>query len=148
MSNADSVKKCYEVLLEEHAKLRGLLAALKQVLTQRTADIGEVVRRLRELSDMIDEHFKSEEESECFEELVNHAPRVLGKVNELLGEHGELRAEIVGLVQRATDCDGSDSCWKQLSDDFAKFMVRLMRHEDIENELVQAVFTEDIGSKD
>ncbi len=79
MSDADSVKKCYEVLLEEHVRLRGLLAELKQILLERTAGTAEVSRRLRELSELIDDHFKAEEGSQCFAELVSHAPHVLGQ---------------------------------------------------------------------
>ena len=94
MSNADSVNKCYELLLEEHARLRGLLAELKQILLERTAGTPEVSRRFRELSELIDDHFKAEEDSQCFAELVSHAPRVSDRVNELIAEHGELREKL------------------------------------------------------
>ncbi len=148
MSNADSDRKCYEALLEEHVKLRGLLAELKQILAERSAGISEVSRRLRELSELIDDHFRTEEDSECFAEMVSHAPRVSDKVNDLIAEHGELRVEIAGLVELAAECDGAAACWERIGAEFARFTERLMRHEEVENELVQVVFTEDIGSKD
>lgn len=148
MSDADSVKKCYEVLLEEHVRLRGLLAELKQILLERSAEISEVSRRLRDLSELIDDHFKAEEESQCFAEMVSHAPHVSDRVNDLIAEHGELRAEIAGLVDLSGEDEGTAAGWEKIGGDFAQFTEKLMRHEEMENELVQFVFTEDIGSKD
>ncbi len=148
MSDADSTRKCYEVLLEEHVRLRAMLAELTEILRERTADVAQLLRRLRELSELIDEHFRNEEDSECFAELVSHAPHVSEKVNVVIAEHGELRAEVAGLIQRLADCDGSTGCWDQFCAAFSRFTETLMRHEETENELVQVVFTEDIGSKD
>ena len=118
MSNADSIKKCYEVLLEEHVRLRGLLAELKQILLERSAEIPEVSRRLRDLNELIDDHFKAEEESQCFAEMVSHAPHVSDRVNDLIAEHGELRAEIAGLVDLSVEGDGTAACWEKIGGDF------------------------------
>ena len=106
------------------------------------------MERLRQLRDLVDSHFVAEEASDCFPDLVSHAPRVSERVKIMLAEHGELRAEIQGLVQGTEACRGSTEDRDRLAAGFQTFAAKLMHHEQTENELVQEVFTDDIGSKD
>jgi iron-sulfur cluster repair protein YtfE (RIC family) len=148
MKKTEPQVETYRDLLEEHAKLRGLLHDLERILADRPGPVGEVVERLRQLRDLVDSHFEAEEASDCFPDLVNQAPRVSDRVKIMLAEHGELRAEIHKLVQGTEKCRGTAEDWDRLAAGFQAFAARLMHHEQAENELVQEVFTEDIGSKD
>jgi hemerythrin-like domain-containing protein len=138
----------YDALLEEHTKLRGLLRVVTQMLTERSGSIAEPGAKLRELGDLIDSHFHEEEASDCFPDLVSHAPRVSERVSIMLAEHGELRAAIHQIVQDVTQCSGTPDDWQRLAAAFQAFSTKLLHHEQTENELVQEVFTDDIGSKD
>ena len=148
MAKADSRVDKYHDLLEEHVKLRGLLSDLERMLAERSEPIGGVGRRLAELRDLVDTHFAAEEASDCFPDLVSLAPRVCDRVKIMLAEHGEMRAEIVQIVQHAEKSSGQSEEWDRLSARFREFKAKLMNHEQAENELVQEVFTDDIGSKD
>jgi iron-sulfur cluster repair protein YtfE (RIC family) len=148
MKKTDPQIDTYRDLLEEHAKLRGLLRDLERILTERSGPIGEVVERLVQLRDLVDSHFVAEEASDCFPDLVSHAPRVSDRVKIMLAEHGELRAEIHQIVQGTEKCGGTAENWDRLAVGFQAFAAKLMHHEQTENELVQEVFTDDIGSKD
>ncbi|MHB8866546.1 MAG: hemerythrin domain-containing protein [Pirellulaceae bacterium] len=138
----------YQELLEEHAKLRGLLQDLERIFTERSEPLSDVLRRLVQLQDLVDLHFAAEEESDCFPDLISHAPRVCDRVKVMLAEHGELRSEIHQLVQQGKKRGEDAANWDRWADGFRAFAAKLMTHEQTENELVQEVFTEDIGSKD
>jgi hypothetical protein len=80
--------------------------------------------------------------------LVNYAPHVADKVQTLIAEHNDLSDEIKELVVWVRDREGVSENWDELSARFTEFDEKLTQHETIENELLQEVFTEDIGSKD
>jgi hypothetical protein len=132
MSNTDSRNEAYRELLEEHTKLRGLLSDLRVMLARRSGLMIEVVGKLQQLHDQVDVHFHAEELSDCFPELVSNAPRVSERVS----------------VQDAARRQGTEEDWDRLATVFQEFAAQLMSHEQVENELVQEVFTDDIGSKD
>lgn len=146
MSKSEFRPETYQDLLDEHAKLRGMLHELERRLAERQGSFAEVVTQLTELRDLVDVHFSAEEASDCFPDLIAHAPRVADRVSLMLAEHGELRSEAHLLVKGAGT--GTDQDWTRLADAFGLFTEKLMRHEQTENELVQEVFTDDIGSKD
>jgi hemerythrin-like domain-containing protein len=146
MSKSEFRAETYHDLLDEHVKLRGMLHDLESLLAERRGPFTEVVARLTELRDLVDTHFTAEEASECFPDLIAHAPRVAERVSMMLAEHGELRSESHLMVKNAGA--GSEQDWTRVADSFRVFTEKLMRHEQTENELVQEVFTDDIGSKD
>lgn len=146
MSKPEFRAETYQDLLDEHVKLRGMLHDLERKLTERQSPFAEVVTELTALRDLVDSHFTSEEASECFPDLIANAPRVADRVGVMLAEHGELRSEVHLLVKEAGT--GSEQDWTRLANCFRGFTEKLMRHEQAENELVQEVFTDDLGSKD
>ena len=148
MTNSDPVDEAYEHMLREHARLRGLLDELGRMLSERSAAITDVSGRFTELQALVSHHFRTEEESGCFGNMISHAPRVSERVEILIAEHGSMSVEIEELVVRASDCRGTHDDWEEIGRRFHRFCGRLMNHETVENELLQEVFTEDIGSKD
>ena len=148
MSDANQNRDCYDKILAEHAKLRSLLDAVKDLLFERTAPMSELVNRLTELEALVGNHFQTEENSDCFDNLVHQAPRVSERVEVLIAEHGELTVQVHELVVLAETSSGTSDQWDQINMAFTEFTERLLHHEMVENELMQEVFTEDIGSKD
>jgi hemerythrin-like domain-containing protein len=146
MSKSELRAETYQDLLDEHVKLRGMLRDLESRLAERRGPFTDMVAQLTTLRDLIDSHFASEEASECFPDLIAYAPRVADRVSLMLAEHGELRSEVYLLVKGAGA--GTEQDWVRLADCFRGFTDKLVRHEQTENELVQEVFTDDIGSKD
>jgi hypothetical protein len=76
------------------------------------------------------------------------APRFADRTTLLRDEHAALRADLAGLTARAGEADVSDAWWQELLAGFHEFSKALMQHETKENELLQDVFDEDVGSKD
>ena len=148
MSTRDPIDEAYEEMLREHTKLHSLLENLARTLSERSSAMTDVSSGLTELQALIGDHFRTEEDSGCFSNMISHAPRVSERVEVLIAEHGSMYIEIRELVARASDCQGSHDDWDEIGVRFRKFRGRLMKHESVENELLQEVFTEDIGSKD
>ena len=148
MTDTNSTNSAYEEMLREHAKMRNLMDELKQLLFDRSVAISEIASRLVLLQAMVEVHFRTEEDSSCFPDLISHAPRVSDKVAVLIAEHGEMTVDISELVARTSSCQGTEEDWDMVNSGFAEFEEKLMQHETVENELLQEVFTEDIGSKD
>ncbi len=148
MKNADSVNECYDAMLRDHVRLRSMLEETKQVLIERSVDISDLHGKLVELNELLVEHFRIEEESGCFSGVISHAPHVSDKVGLLLAEHGEMQVELDRLVEYVAQCEGTPEAWQKIVADFEELNEKLMQHESEENELVQKVFTQDIGDKD
>ena len=148
MSETNRREDAYEEILREHQNLRSLLDDLRKLFFERTVPFSEVLKSLQELQKMVEGHFRTEEDSGCFGDVVNHAPRVSDKVTALIAEHADLSVELTELVNRATGVEGASDDWDDVSTRFGEFTDKLMQHETTENELLQEVFTEDIGSKD
>lgn len=146
MSKLEFRAETYQDLLDEHVKLRGMLHDLESLLAERKGPFTEVVARLTALRDLVDVHFAEEEASDCFPDLIAYAPRVAERVKLMLAEHGELRSDVHFLVKSVGT--GTDQDWTRLADAFGVFTAKLTHHEQTENELVQEVFTDDLGSKD
>jgi iron-sulfur cluster repair protein YtfE (RIC family) len=147
MTHTNPSDDAYEKIVREHERLRSLLSELKQMLFERTVAFPEVTKRLAELQSLLASHFRTEEDSGCFGDVVNHAPHLSDKVSALISEHTEL-CKAIGELATASQCQGQPPEWDKISSGFGEFYDKLTSHESLENELLQQVFTEDIGSKD
>ncbi len=148
MNQNDQRHQAYLGMLREHDELRSVLGEVSEVTTACKASVAEVQKVITALCEHIGAHFEAEESGGYFSEAVLQAPRVSERVAALKAEHDELRKQIAGLADFVTGFDASSEHWKQLGEQVHQFSVELMHHENKENELLQEVFTEDIGSKD
>jgi iron-sulfur cluster repair protein YtfE (RIC family) len=148
MAELGGADELYARVRAEHRTLREMLSGAEQAFGQGASALVVVVERLEALSGQLHQHFSLEEASECFAEMVAHAPRVADRAATLLGEHRQLRELLDDLIARTRQGGGSPTQWDEVSAGFSDFRARLNDHEQRENELMQEVFTEDIGSKD
>jgi iron-sulfur cluster repair protein YtfE (RIC family) len=138
----------YEQVRQEHEELREWLGRLHHALTERTLGGPQIAEMFGALCEHLERHFKDEEIGGFFEQVVAMAPRFVDRTTELREEHAALRAELQGLAKRAGDAKVDDAWWRELHDGFHAFSRGLMQHENKENELLQDVYDEDVGSKD
>jgi iron-sulfur cluster repair protein YtfE (RIC family) len=148
MSNEESAHEAYEQVLRGHHELRGLLAQLHRLLADRAAAMTDIASNVSTLQQRLQEHFRIEEEGGYFVEAVDLAPRVSDRVAALEREHSQLLRQIQELHRFAGYCSGAAGERQKLEVDFHEFSGSLMRHENVENELLQEVFNDDIGSND
>lgn len=138
----------YEQVRQEHEELREWLGRLHHALTERTQSGPQIAGMFGELTEHINRHFNDEEIGGFFEQVVDMAPRFADRTILLREEHTALRADLAGLAARADEADVGDAWWQELLAGFHEFSKALMQHENKENELLQDVFDEDVGSKD
>ena len=148
MKQENKTREVYEEMLREHEELRELLGKANQLTTDCTASVSEVQEAITSLCEHIGNHFEAEESGGYFEEAVLQAPRVSERVAALKDQHAQMREQITKMVEFVGSFQGTSDHWKELGEHVHRFSVDLMQHENKENELLQEVFTDDIGSKD
>ena len=126
-----------------HVKLRGVASLIRALLRNTSVELrgrrravhgrSSADERSREnfaVDDQVDVHFHAEEASDCFPDLVSHAPRVSDRVAILLAEHGELRAEIHQIVAGRGAVSGDARGLASAGDgDSSEFTAKLLNHE-------------------
>jgi len=145
----------YERALAEHKQLRARLEETERAIEeteQATQALVEFAQRaaalLSQLADQMTAHFAAEERSGYFQDLIEQAPRMASKTQELLAEHAELAAEVNRLAEQARQASAASASSGAFADAFRAFSKKLLHHEHAENTLMQEVYTRDIGSKD
>lgn len=137
-----------EQLLGEHTAICELVTTLYRVLAERHEPVNRVGHLLETLQERLDAHFLDEEHSTLFEDLVRRAPHLAEEVHRLKGEHGQLRVRLQALRHAVNGTPLDAETWDRAEREFRGFHDQLFHHEAHENELLQRVFGEDIGSKD
>ncbi len=138
----------HEQIHREHEELRELLGRVHLLLTARVAAAADVRSCMASLREQIEGHFRDEEVEGFFEQIVDQAPRLDSRVDELRAEHAQLRSDVIKLGELANGDESGDGWWERLERGFHDFSRTLMHHETKENELLQAAYGEDIGSQD
>ena len=149
MSSNPSTAQWREKLAAEHKQLRTLLGDAARTFAQRREAVKEAARTLAAVSEEVREHFQDEEKEDGFyEQIVEQAPRLLGRADELRAEHAGFRQSVVKLTETLRRVHDYESWWEKLEQGFHQFSADLMRHESDECELLQDAYEEDIGSED
>jgi len=138
----------YEEIRREHEELRALLGTVHRTLAEQKETVPHVSEMMASLCEHLETHFNEEEFDGFFDDVSQRAPRVTEITNELRDEHNSFRETIRGLAETAANGDASAEWWHRLEHDFHSFSTELMHHESKENELLQDVYTDDIGSAD
>lgn len=137
-----------EQLLGEHTALCELVTTLYRVLAERHEPVTRVAHLLETLEERLEAHFQDEERSTLFEDLVRRAPHLAEETLRLKAEHGTLRNRLRFIRAVVDGQPLKPETWQAVEKDFREFHDQLFHHEAHENELLQRVFGEDIGSKD
>lgn len=136
------------VIESEHQELRSLLGSLKRRLAGPAWQDGMVVSLLDSLREHMETHFAYEESDDGFEDLARRAPWVSDRVDALIAEHRHLMAAACDIASRARGGPQTAPNWAALNDSFIALHDKLIAHEQKEHELLQEVYTQDIGNKD
>jgi iron-sulfur cluster repair protein YtfE (RIC family) len=148
MTQENKQHEVYQEMLREHEELRALLGKVNQLITDCTASPSEVQETVHALCHHIQTHFETEESEGYFAEALMQAPRVSERVAALKAQHVQLREQLAKIAEIVGAFKATGDDWKVLAEHIHHFSVDLMHHENSENELLQEVFTDDIGSKD
>lgn len=138
----------YQYIRDEHEALRHLLSHLHQALTGRTETPHHIAEMIGSLQKHLATHFVEEEQEGFFDGIVEQAPRLADRANQLREEHASLQQAAEELNRVATTEAGSTAWWQEVNERFHLLSRDLMHHEHKENDLLQDAYENDIGSKD
>lgn len=131
-----------------HQALIELERAISRPAVGREADwAGDVVRRLRELAAMIDDHIEMTERPKgLYDEITGRAPRLATKIDQLKAEHPQMREGTAELLARFESTPVGDA-WPvaDARNDLQRLLGRLVRHRQLGADLVWEAYNLDIG---
>src|SRR5262249_28293182 len=125
------MKKTNASLAEAH---RALLADLRDLerCAQPSSPVEptEVSARLGRLRDHLEDHFRFEEEDGYMQAVLERAPQLGRTVNQLCGEHDELRRSLAALADEARGMRALDEDFRRK---VRQWIERVRSHEAREN---------------
>lgn len=148
MAEHDPDHVFFEKVQSDNEKLRELLGGVTRIFAGGLENVDRAAESLASLASQLETHFEEEEIAGVFDDVVERAPHLSERVDQLKQQHNELRNAFAAINQSASSGDRTVQWWDNLSKAFHDFSTDLMHHEHTENELVQEAYTQDIGSKD
>ncbi|TWT74547.1 Hemerythrin HHE cation binding domain protein [Posidoniimonas polymericola] len=136
------------IIQSEHEELLSLLRSLKRRLDGPAWGDQMVASLLDSLREHLDTHFTYEESEDGFDHLARRAPWTSDRIDALVAEHRRLMASACDLASRARSGPRTVPVWQELQNGFERLHDDLVAHESKEHDLLQEVYTQDIGDKD
>lgn len=138
----------FEQMQRDNEKLRDLLGEVTHEFAGGVANADRLAETLGSLAEQLETHFEEEEEAGVFDGVVERAPHMAERVDQLRQQHNDLRAAFAAIQRTAGSGDGTSPWWNDLANSFHDFSTNLMHHETAENAIVLEAYTQDIGAKD
>lgn len=136
------------VIADEHQEIRSLMSSLQRRLAGPPWQDPMVTSLLDSLREHLETHFAYEESDEGFNDLVRTAPWVSDRVDALVAEHRSLMAAACDLASRVRSVPHTAPNWAELNEVYGRLHEQLVTHEEKEHDLLQEVYTQDVGDKD
>lgn len=140
---------------QDHRRLRSALAQLLAVLEDPIPEEHflewklEFLARLREFQHNIVVHFDLEEEGGFMDTVVRVAPQYARQVEHLLEEHGAIVKDLDRSIELFKGADSpSSSRILRVRERVRELIDVHEAHESVENELLQNVYNQDLGTGD
>lgn len=141
-------------LREEHLQVEALADRLRQTVavvprTEMPVWLDELRERLSHFRAHLIKHMAMEEEDGYMAEVLERRPSLASRVTLLQHQHRQIRRLLDDLHQLLEDMTAdqlllAQDCGRRID----SLLDTIQRHEDAENDLVQFVFTEDLGTTD
>jgi hypothetical protein len=145
-------------MLEDHRELRAVLGSTREFLMNPRPDPGEMgfhrwatamSKQLVEFYDGLFRHFREEERSGVFEDLVRRYPRSASRVDRLQKQHSCLLADLRDLMNEVMEyAAGIAPDNPRLRRKLEDLLDRVEGHEQGETDLMQRMLYNDIGEGD
>ncbi len=148
MNKSRSKDELFEEIRQEHQELRESLGELNRMLADRLEAVARVAEMVSSLGEHVETHFDEEETAGLFDDIVERAPRLSDHIAKLRADHQQLLTTVRQLKKAASEGDGSTDWWENLEKTFHEFSKDLMHHENAENDILLAAYTDDIGAGD
>lgn len=148
MASEPSPPNALPVIQNEHQELLSLVKSISRRLAGQPWQDPMVPSLLDSLREHLESHFEYEESDDGFDHLVQKAPWVEPRVDALIAEHRKMLARACDLSAEARSSDRTAGRWERLKESFDTLEDELCVHEAKEHDLLQEVYTQDVGDKD
>ena len=132
-----------------HDQLVHLELAISSPATGREHEwASQVEKEMVGLRDAFDQHVLVTEKPEgLYEEIMQRAPRLAGKIKRLHEEHPTIAASIVATLERLESGDPGSDAWPidVCRDDLQRLLGQIVRHRQHGADLVWEAYNVDIG---
>jgi len=155
---ASGRSRAYEQILAEHRELRQTIRMLKDYVTSPRPDITDaehhawaegLANKLLALHERLSAHFREEETAGLFEQIVTSFPRTQRVVRNLEKEHLRMLRELRALIPEALRyAESRPDSGLGLRRRTLALLDLLQQHEARESELMECLYTDDIGAGD
>jgi hypothetical protein len=135
-------------LVAEHLQLGEMLECVREMLRARRASQDVVLATLRELIQVLFDHFEHEEAGGYFAAVTEVNPQLRTRARQLLLEHPAIAERLLALQLCAVRDKSLDGCWQELDDGFEAFYLAFAAHEAAEDTLLQEAYGDDIAAED
>ena len=147
-----------EEVLEEHKRLRVMIAEIRQILSQPRPDAGQpgahswaadLSVRLEKLHDELFRHFRFEESMGLVEDVIERHPRAMARLEAVVGQHPDMLRNLRSIMTDAlTYSEGKMPEDPRLRLRTLDLLDDLHRHEQEETDLFQRLEYRDHGAMD
>ena len=147
-----------EEVLEEHKRLRVMIAEIRQILSQPRPDAGQpgahswaadLSVRLVKLHDELFRHFRFEESMGLVEDVIERHPRAMARLEAVVGQHPDMLRDLRSIMTDAlTYSVGKMPEDPRLRLRTLDLLDYLHRHEQEETDLFQRLEYRDHGAMD
>ncbi len=147
-----------EEVLEEHKRLRVMIAEIRRILSQPRPDPGQpgahswaadLSVRLVKLHDELFRHFRFEESMGLVEDVIERHPRAIARLEAIVGQHPDMLRDLRSIMTDAlTYSEGKMPEDPRLRQRTLDLLDHLNRHEQEETDLFQRLEYRDHGAMD
>jgi hypothetical protein len=145
-------------VLEEHKRLRVMIAEVRQILAQPRPTAGRPVAhswaadfsvRPFKLQDELFRHFRFDESMGLVEDVIERHPRALARLEAVVGQHPDMLRDLRSIMTDAlTYSEGEEPEDPRLRQRTLTLLDELHRHEQEETDLFQRLEYRDHGAMD
>ncbi|MDX9753604.1 MAG: hemerythrin domain-containing protein [bacterium] len=146
-----NMDRIYQKAMEEHREINVQIRRLKDKIRcgQGQPSNQEELRDLvSELRSHLKEHFKIEEEGGFMTPVLEERPQAESVVLHLKKEHEEILDQCDDIIQTLTSGSTSPEKLEGVCETIKNLIQQLGSHEKQEDDLIQTVFVDEIGTKD
>jgi len=142
----------YRKAMEEHKEIRAILTRLHAALRcgeeTPVSSFGDLCEMVAELSTHLRAHFAIEEDGGFMTPVLEERPNAVDTVDRLKGEHEEILDQCDEIQRILQSSSASSDQVDGICERLRSLIEQLHEHERLEDELIQSVFVDDMGTKD
>ncbi|MCA9231598.1 MAG: hypothetical protein KDA57_13185 [Planctomycetales bacterium] len=140
MSSRSPACQSFSTMANEHRELTDLFTKLTEAVLRDGQGKGPVEELIEVIADRIQTHFQHEENGGYFTAIIERAPRLMSRAEQLVEQHASILEQVEMLRILVRSGVESPAWWNRIRSDLNALQLVLSQHERAEEELVKEAF--------